>query len=217
VSNPPGAARSGALRRTWLAVALLVTALTPVLPGVASAHDRKVIGAVRLEIGWGDEPAFSGIANFVEVAVSSADGTPIVDLGDGLTVAVSSGDEQVLLPLLPAGEQPGELRAAIIPTRPGLYTFHVTGSVKSQAIDVSSTCSEHTFECVADASEIEFPDATPSGAELGDAAARGLARAEEAEDSAAGARTLALGAIAVAALALAAVVGLGLRRGRKRG
>ena len=186
------------------------------LPGVASAHERKAIGALRLTIGWGDEPAFSGSENFVEVTVSSADGTPVAALGEGLTVAVSAGGRQVLLPLLPAGE-PGELRAPIIPTRPGVYTFHITGAVRKQAIDWSSTCSEHTFDCVVDAAEIQFPDASPSSAELGEAVGRALARSEEAADSAADARTLALVAIALAALALAAAIGLGLRRGVRRG
>lgn len=195
-------------------VVALVAAACLIAPP-AFAHETKVVGPYRVTIGWSNEPAYSGATNAVEFTVADAAGEPVGAAGVTLSVEISFGDDRVTLPLLPV-EEPGEFDATIIPTRPGTYAFHVMGAVKDQPIDVSSTCSETTFECVADASEVEFPDATPAPAQLGDAVVRALARADKAEDSAAGARALALAAVAVAVLALAAAIGLAVRS-RKRG
>jgi hypothetical protein len=201
--------------RGRLAAAAIVTALMMTLPAPASAHVKKVIGQVRLSFGWGDEPAYSGSENFVEVSVSDATRAPVNDLGGELTVAVSFGSEQTVLPLLPT-EELGEFRAPLVPTRPGTYAFHITGTVKGQAIDTRATCSESTFSCVADASEIQFPVKDPSNGQLGERLSRAFPRAEDELRSTAD-RTawLAIAAIAVAALALAAAIWLGARTRRK--
>jgi hypothetical protein len=155
------------------------------------------------------------VRNTVDVRVSGSDGTPVANLADALTVEVSFGDARVVLPLLPSGE-PGELGAAIVPTRPGTYTFHLTGSVEGRAIDTSSTCSDETFDCVLDAAEIQFPVQDPPTGRLAEGLARSLPRTEQAKDAATDARRLALVGIALGALALLSVVGLVVRGARKR-
>jgi len=190
-------------------------ALAAVVAPPAAAHETKPVGPLRLTIGWGDEPAYSGLRNDVEVGVSHADGTPVRNLAGALTVEVSFGEARVALPLLPF-EEPGELRAAIVPTRPGTYSFQLTGSVEGQAIDTTSTCSEETFDCVLDVSEIQFPAQDPPSGQLAERLARSLSRTEQAENEATDARRLALVAIALGALALLTSLALGLRRMRKR-
>src|SRR5262245_4288619 len=76
-----------------------------------SAHEMKVIGQLHFMIGWGDEPAFSGLKNSVEVDISDLSGMPLSDIGGSLGVEVSFGEARVRLPLLPVREKPGKVRA----------------------------------------------------------------------------------------------------------
>ena len=201
--------------RSWRSLAPGLAALLLTLPAPASAHETQTVNRLRLTIGWGDEPVFSGAKNSVEVDVSDAAGAPVTDAGGSLTAEVSFGDERIVLPLQPSGQRPGKFRAWLVPTRPGTYTFHITGTVKGQTIDTSSTCSDKTFDCVTDVSDVQFPAKDPSAGQLAESVSRALPRAERAMDTAAGARNVAMAAIGVAALALAAAIGLGVRKGRK--
>jgi hypothetical protein len=87
--------------------------------------------------------------------------------------------------------------------------------VKGQPVEIKSTCSDRTFDCVTGIAEIQFPVKDPSPGQLAEGVGRALPRAEQAMDTAAGARLVAIAAIALAALALAAVIVLGVRHGRK--
>ena len=182
----------------------------------AAAHETQSVKQYRLTIGWGEEPAYSGERNSVDVDVKDGAGQPVADLGGGsLSVEVAFGDERVVLALLPARAVPGRFRASLVPTRAGPYAFHVTGTVKGQAVDVRSTCSESTFHCVGEAADLQFPAKDPSLGQLADSIGRALPRAERALDTAAGARRVALVAVAVAGLALVVAVVLGTRKGRQ--
>jgi hypothetical protein len=202
-------------RRGCRTVATVMALLTPL--SILLAHDAHVVGPYRLVIGWGEEPAFTGIRNSVVVTITEAARAGIVaDLGGGaLSVEVSFGNERVLLPLQPVGGHPNEFRAWIVPTRAGTYTFRVTGTVKHHPIDITSKCSENTFDCVTDVSEIQFPVKDPSVGQFAERLDRSLPRAEQALESAARARTMALSAIAVAALALTVAIVFGVRRSGK--
>lgn len=180
--------------------------------GVVTAHEKKHAGPLVLTIGWSDEPAFSGARNAVEIDVADAAGAPVVDAGASLAVEVSFGAERTTLPLAPAARQPGKYRAWIVPTRAGAYTFHVTGTVRLQALDITSTCSEQTFACVVDAADLQFPAKDPSPGQLADRLARTAPRADEAMARANGARWLSLAALAVSVVALS----MALLRGRRR-
>ena len=179
-----------------------------------AAHDTKTAGRFRLTIGWGEEPAFTGSRNSVVVALSDSAG-PLKEPGGSLSVEISFGSERITLPLEPAWGRPHEYRAWLVPTRAGIYTFHVTGKVKDQAIDITSTCSESTFHCVVDASEIQFPAKDPSAGQLAERIDRALPRAELATDTAARAQRIAIAALAVSGLGLVAGIAISLRRGRK--
>lgn len=180
------------------------------------AHEKHTAGRFHLEIGWGEEPAFTGYKNSVTVSVADASGKTALDPGGAaLSVEVLFGDQHVVLPLRPVWGRPGEFRAWLIPTRPGTYTFHVTGKIKDQPIDVRSTCSEKTFDCVSDASELHFPVKDPSAEQLAESVSRALPRAERAASAASTATRMAIAALAVAVVALAAAVVLGTRRSAK--
>lgn len=183
-----------------------------------AAHDAHNAGPYRLVIGWGDEPAFTGIRNAVVVEITEMGKGPVSDLGGGSLVAeVSFGAERVVLALEPQPRRPGVFQAWIVPTRAGTYTLHVTGKVKNQAIDVTTTCSARTFDCVVEGSEIQFPVKDPSVGQVAERLNRFLPRAEQAVESAARAQTVALAAIVIAGFGVISAIVLSLRRGRKGG
>jgi hypothetical protein len=181
----------------------------------ALAHEKRAAGQFALTIGWADEPAFTGFKNFVTVAVADSAGAPIIDPAASLAVEIAFGDRRLVLPLRPAFQHPGEFRAALVPTRAGTYSFRITGTMKGQSIDTLSTCSDKTFDCVRDASEVQFPAKDPSTGQLSERVGRALPRAERAIDAAAGARITAAVAIALAVLALLASLGLVWRARQK--
>ncbi|TME84980.1 MAG: hypothetical protein E6I45_00205 [Chloroflexi bacterium] len=160
-------ARLGAAIAVAVAVGLLATA--PV-----AAHVVEHAGPYTLEIGWQNEPTYVGAPNGVQVIVHDASDKPVNDLKtDDLKVVVSTGgkqsDELTFDPAFDLEEgfgTPGEYNAAIVPTAPGDYTFHVTGTIKSTKVDISVTSSEETFDTVKGTSDIEFPTKLPTLPEI---------------------------------------------------
>jgi len=193
-----------------LAVALpLAAAATGAIP--AAAHEGRATGPVRLSVGWGDEPAYTGVRNSVQVTLTEANGgAPVTDVVDSLKVEVIKGEDKMTLPLARAGA-PNDYRAALTPTRPGSYTFRITGTVRAQNIDESFTSSRTTFNDVEDIASIQFPAKDPTTGQLATRVDREVPRLEaavaEAEDQAASARSLAVAGIAVGVLGLLAAAG----------
>jgi hypothetical protein len=139
------------------------------------AHEHIAVGDFHIVVGWGNEPALAGEPNSVDVFVSDHDEKPIVDLAaDALSVVVSTGGQDsqplVLTPAFDVEEgfgTPGQYSTDLIPTAPGDYIFHFTGSIHDQAVDVSVTSGEETFSPVQGASDLEFPVKQPTLTEVG--------------------------------------------------
>lgn len=159
-------------RRTVIAV--IAAALSMLLAGIASAHVHEHVGEYELTIGWQLEPAYVGQVNAVAVGVARHDGEPVTDLAAGdLTVVVSTGDQRSdPLELEPAFDpeegfgEPGEYTAVILPTAPGAYSFHISGAIHDQPVDVAVTSGEDTFDPISGTSAIEFPAKLPAAAEI---------------------------------------------------
>ena len=178
--------------------------------GPASAHEERKVGAYQLTVGWAHEPTYTGVENAVQIFIKDAKGNPVDDLGDppSLKVQVINGS-QTSDPLdLKASFDPdtgegthGEFDASIIPTVPGDYTFHLTGSINGQNIDEKFTSSDKTFDPVKDPTEVQFPAKVPSNSQLAQSISRNETRAasvaKSAKDSADTAKTLAIVGIAV--------------------
>jgi hypothetical protein len=162
----PHPLRTGA---AFLAAAVLGLATT----GTVFAHVVEHAGPYRLEIGWAHEPTYVGEANGVQVIVTR-DAKPVTDLtADDLNVVVSTGDQQSGDLTFEPGFDPiemegplGEYDAAIVPTAPGEYTFHLTGTVHGQAVDVTVSSGDETFNAVEGTSDIEFPTKLPTVPEI---------------------------------------------------
>ena len=184
-----------------LAVAFVLLIASP-----ASAHEDKPVGKYTFTVGWGDEPAYAGFRNSVSLEVEDASQKPVADIGDTLKVEVSTGSEKVTLPLSAAFGQPGVYEAAIIPTRPGTYTFHFTGTIRGDAIDATFTSSDTTFDDIQSPGAVQFPAKDPSIGELTQRLTRSEQRAiraaDAAKDEATTARTVGFIGTALGAIAL---------------
>jgi len=141
---------------------------------VATAHVVKQAGPYTLEIGWQHEPTYVGEANGVQVIIHDADDQPITDLAtDDLKVVVSTGDQQTGeltfepgFDLAEGDGNPGEYNSPIMPTAPGDYTFHLAGAIHGEAVDITVTSSDETFDTVRGTSDIQFPAKLPAVPDL---------------------------------------------------
>jgi hypothetical protein len=203
----------------------LVVTMLVLLAGPAAAHEARHVGGLDLVVGFGQEPAYAGQPNSVELLLS-AGGNPVTDLGDTLTVSVGFGDQSKDLsvePFFEVGEfgTPGDYRAWFIPTRAGQYSFHFTGTIRGTRIDETFTSGPKTFGDVDNPTDAEFPVQDPTNGELADRIDREIPRLEasitdvktsvdrsvgSAVDDASSARTLALVGVALGALGLIAAI-----------
>lgn len=161
-------------RRPFAGAAIASFLIGLALAPAVAAHEAHAVGAFELEIGWLHEPAFVGQPNAVQVTIHDHDGKPVTDLAlDALAVVVSTaGQASASLALTPAFDAVeavgplGEYDAAIVPTAPGEYTFHITGSIHGTAADLSVTSGDETFDAVETSSELEFPAKLPNLTEV---------------------------------------------------
>ena len=144
------------------------------IAGPVAAHAVEHAGPYTIEIGWQHEPTYVGESNGVQVIISDADEKPVVDLGaDDLTAVVSTGGQQTSPLTFEPGFDPielegnlGEYDAALLPTAPGDYTFHVTGTIHGQDVDITVTSGDETFDVVKGTSDIQFPTTLPTLPEI---------------------------------------------------
>jgi hypothetical protein len=158
--------------RIGLAIALASASL--LAPATAWAHTHLEVGDFHITIGWANEPTLVGQPNAVQVLITDHDEQPVTDLAaDALSVVVSTaGQDSPSLALAPAFDveegfgTPGDYHAEILPTTPGEYTFHITGSIHDQAVDLSVTSGDDTFSAVESSSDVEFPVKVPTLADV---------------------------------------------------
>ena len=130
---------------------------------------------------------------------------------EALSVVVSTaGQDSASLALAPAfdaeeGVGPlGEYDAPLVPTAPGEYTFHVTGSIHDTPVDLNVTSGDETFDPVESSSELEFPAKLPSLTEVATRLDRIDSRIEALQSADPGSAALAAAQAATAAANTAA-------------
>jgi hypothetical protein len=191
----------------------LAVVLVAVGASAARAHEEVQVGPLQLVVGFGEEPAYTGQPNSVQV-ILTRDGAPVSRVR-GLEVEVSFGDASETFPLEESFDTPGDFRAPFIPSQPGDYSFHVTGRVEGERIDEEFTSGPSTFSPVQDAATAAFPPVeAPSNDELAtrietesaETAMFGRA-AEAARATASDARSTAMIGIVVGAIGIIAAIG----------
>jgi hypothetical protein len=164
--------RSTIAIRTVTVFGLLAAPLA--LAPLAAAHDHTDVGDYHVTLGWHVEPTFVGQPNAVEVTIQDHHDQPVTDLDSGdLKVVISTADQQTAeLPLEPAFDleegfgTPGQYTADILPTTTGDYTFHITGDIHAQPVDLKVSSGDETFEPVTSSSDVEFPVKVPTLADV---------------------------------------------------
>jgi hypothetical protein len=206
-----------------LGAAVLLAALAA---APASAHAEKQAGRYAFVVGFGDEPAYAGQPNSLQVLITR-DGKPATDLAgqlDNLMAHAYYGRkadpklENAMMPLEPHfGDDwgtPGDYRSFFVPTQAGAYTFELKGKLGNQKINLAIPSGPETFGDVNDPAKAAFPAVKdPTTAQLAQrldrettrlngivAAATAAQRA--AEDRADQARLLALGGLLVGVVGL---------------
>jgi hypothetical protein len=212
------------LRPALIAGATAGTLLLSMLSApIVAAHGHATASGFNFVIGWSGEPALVGQPNAVQLFVYDEAEKPITDIpADAISVVVTTaGQDSASMTLAPAFDveegfgTPGEYSAEIIPTAPGEYTFHFTGTIHDKAIDVSMTSGDETFDGVVAPADLEFPVKQPTLTEVGTRLDRIDGRIEALQSSApapgavVGAQASAVAASAAAdrALLIGAVVG----------
>lgn len=185
----------------------------------ASAHVVQQFSSYSIAIGWLHEPTYVGVENAVQVLVKDSKDNAVNDLNAGdLKVTVTTGSQSTKsIDLQPSFDPdtglgtPGEYDATLIPTAPGTYTFHLTGSIHGTSVDKSFTSSDKTFDDVTDPSttDVEFPNKVPAISAVSTGLQRTGARVQTAQAAAANAQDAANRATVLATVALVVGVVLG--------
>jgi hypothetical protein len=194
-------------------------------PTAAFAHAPGSAGPYDYEIGFGTEPAYVGQPNSVQLILNKG-GKPVTNMTDQLKVTVSFGSQSTDFTFEPNFEvggdgQPGDYRAWFVPSQPGKYTFHLTGTLDGTTFDQTVTSGPSTFNEVQSVADSTFPQVqAPTTDELAtriqaDAARLSAAQAaaQSATDTAKTAKNVALVALVVGAIGvIAAIAALATRK-----
>jgi hypothetical protein len=217
---------SGLIFAAASALTVLLLTAAPAL-----AHEGRKLGDLEMVVGWGTEPAYAGEVNSGQLLLVHH-GEPVVDLGDTLDVEVTFGDETeplTLEPFFEVGEfgTPGDYRAFLIPTEPGQYSFHFSGTIDGEEVDETFTSGPGTFDDVENPQAAQFPVEQPSTGELAERIDREVPRltgsieeaqaaANAAADDASSANTLGLIGIIVGAVGLIVAIVALVWAGRRK-
>jgi hypothetical protein len=143
--------------RIVLGVLAAMLAMTFLGSATVSAHEQRMVATdYTFVVGFLTEPAISGDTNGISLEVTKGD-TPVEGLADTIKAQVIFGDQTKDMTLSPVWNTPGAYKAVFIPTAPGDYTFHFTGTVEGTTIDETFTSSPEGFDSVADRADYEFP------------------------------------------------------------
>ncbi len=150
-------------RKVLCALGVFVLLGLLLVPLTASAHTEVESGSYKLEIGWVNEPVIIGERNSLELFVAPKDKPEegVADLEGTLKFTVEYGSASQSYDLQPLEGEPGHYIAPFIPTREGQYTFHITGAINNETVDIQVQPEE-----VIAAGKLAFPEAQPSAADL---------------------------------------------------
>jgi hypothetical protein len=150
------------LKKTKLVLLLIVFVVAALLVSLpTAAHEENEAGEFALAFGWREEPAYAGLFNGPEIFISMHDAEEgaafPADIVVTLQAEVTFGDASTTVFFEPAWGETGHYIADLIPTLPGDYTFHVTGTIGDTAVDIIWSSADGGFSSVAPQSDIMFP------------------------------------------------------------
>ncbi|MCC6894908.1 MAG: hypothetical protein IT321_18960 [Anaerolineae bacterium] len=125
-----------------------------------SAHEGREIGdgAYTIVFGWRVEPAYTTLLNGPEFEIMThEDEEPVEGAEETLQIEVSYGGQSKVLKLRAVWGEPGNYTADLIPTQPGDYSFHITGTIGDATIDETFDSTSGEFSTVEPITDIQFP------------------------------------------------------------
>ena len=155
---------------------LMSLVLATLFVGIASAHGDQTVGPYSVVFGWRNEPAYAGQFNGPEVILGLHDEDNAsfpADVPVELQAEVTFGPASTTVFLEAARGETGRYIANLIPTLPGDYQFHLTGTIGDEAVDLTFDSADGTFSSVNPAADILFPAPEPDAeARIADLEAR---------------------------------------------
>jgi len=143
-------------QRYFLLVVVILALVLAVMP--AAAHEGREVGEYAIVFGWRVEPAFSGVVNGPEFWVTHHDTEePVEGLDATLQLVVQFGDQSKTLTVYPVWGEPGHYTADLLPTRPGDYSFQLTGTIGDVEVDETFSSTDGEFSTIEPLSDIQFP------------------------------------------------------------
>jgi hypothetical protein len=150
------------------AVAVVVASLG-IFASPAAAHERRAVGPYTFVVGWIVEPAYVGQLNALDLTVTETASTKAVEgLEKTLKADLITGGGAATVPLAIAARfgLPGKYQGQVVPTKVGDYTFHVTGTVGTLAVDEKFESGPGRFGAIEDIAPLQFPNKVPSNSDL---------------------------------------------------
>ena len=150
------------------AIAVVVASLG-IFTSPAAAHERRAIGPYTFVVGWLAEPAYVGEINALDLTVTETASTKAVEgLEKTLKAELIVGGGAATTPLTIAARfgLPGKYQGQVLPTKVGDYTFHITGTVNTMAIDEKFESGPGRFGAIEDIVALQFPNKVPSNSDL---------------------------------------------------
>jgi hypothetical protein len=144
-------------RLVKILVVIVLTALALVVAPL-SAHGDREVGEYVIVFGWRVEPTYTDLFNGPEFTVAHHETEEAVEgLADTLELEVSFGSASKTLILREDFFTPGHYTADLIPTRPGDYSFHLTGMIGDTPVDETFNSADGEFSTVEPIDDIRFP------------------------------------------------------------
>ena len=150
------------------AVAVVVASLG-IFATPAAAHERRTVGPYTFVVGWITEPSYVGQLNALDLTVTETASTKAVEgLEKTLKADIITGGGAAVMPLTIAARfgLPGKYQGQVLPTKVGDYTFHITGTVNTTAVDEKFESGPGRFGAIEDIAALQFPNKVPSNSDL---------------------------------------------------
>src|SRR5438132_10728842 len=150
------------------AVAVVMASLG-IFASPAAAHERRTVGPYTFVVGWIVEPSYVGQLNALDLTVTETTSTKAVEgLEKTLKADLITGGGAAVMPLTIAARfgLPGKYQGQVLPTKVGDYTFHITGTVNTTAVDEKFESGPGRFGAIEDTEGIQFPNKVPSNTDL---------------------------------------------------
>ena len=148
-----------------LAITLGLIIGVPLAVRPVAAHEHRSVGYYNLTVGWRDEPPTVGFVNGLDLGIQYTfpnNGTKIWVTGASMNATLTTGRfTSTRHSVEPQFGRPGWYTFNVIPTRPGVYTVKLNGTLDSTRVNVSVD-----LDPVAPASDLAFPIADPTPSDL---------------------------------------------------